>query len=29
MVEGLSDRDYYSGKVTGATPAQFAESEQA
>ncbi len=28
MVEGLSDRDYYSGKVTGATPAQIAESEQ-
>ena len=28
MVEGLTDRDYYSGKVTGATPAQILESEQ-
>ncbi len=27
MVDGMSERDYYSGKVTSATPEQFAEVE--
>lgn len=27
MVDGMSERDYYDGKVTEATPAQFAEVE--